>query len=90
MKSFPFLQQDESRVLADGICQFASGVIFSLAKQGAIDMATFADHLEQWHEIKKDQSGGYPLSPVADELFSRICLQVRDVVLDQQRKMSGQ
>ncbi|MDR6447676.1 hypothetical protein [Paraburkholderia terricola] len=40
--------------------------------------------------LRKDQPDGYPLSPVADELFSRICLQVRDVVLDQQRKRQEQ
>jgi hypothetical protein len=87
MKSFPFLQSDEAQQVAEGVCQFSTGVICALVKQGAIDLPTFVNDLERWHELKKDQPEDlHYLNPVADELFDRILIQMRDVLIDVARR----
>ena len=90
MRSFPFLESDEPRLVAEGVCQFATGVICSMVKQGALNLPEFVADLEHWHEIKRTQPPEeHYLNPVADELFQRIVIQLTDVLIGAARRNAG-
>ncbi|WGG51812.1 hypothetical protein [Rugamonas sp. DEMB1] len=80
MRTFPMLETEEARQVAEGTVQTVNALICCLALKG-LDLAEFLDDLEAYRETC---SGS--LNKVADEMLSRSVLSLRRTVRDLPQK----
>jgi hypothetical protein len=78
MRTFPMLQTDDARQVAEGTVQTINALLCCLALNG-LDLAEVLEQMETYRSTTSDSG---TLTPVADEMLTRSILSLRRTVRD--------